>query len=137
MCVCPHACVCVYTYMYIYLYIYVYIYIYIYIRIAPEQAPNEVSGILQHYYTALSQALIYPVQVSQLLYSERCISETTLDEVETLENSLNDKKIALLTAISTTVSSDHRKLKMLATTLNKFEEMRSIAHGILSECGKN
>ena len=102
-----------------------------------SEVPYKVSGILQHYYTGLSQALIYPVQVSQLLYSERCISETTLDEVETLESSLNDKKIALLTAISTAVSSDHRKLKMLATTLNKFEEMRSIAHAILSKCGKN
>ena len=101
-----------------------------------SEVPYKVSGIPEHYYTALSQALIYPVQVSQLLYSERCISETTLDEVETLESSLNDKKRTLLTAISTTVSSDHRKLNVLATTLSKFEEMSSIAHKLLSEYGK-
>ena len=102
---------------------------------APE-VPYKVSGILQHYYTELSQALIYPVQVSQLLYSERCISEITLDEVETLESSMNDKKTTLLRAISTAVSSDHRKLNILATTLSKFEEMSSIAHKLLNECGK-
>ena len=101
-----------------------------------SEVAYKVSGILQHYYTALSQALIYPVQVSQLLYSERCISETTLDEVETLESSLNDKKTTLLTAISTAVSSDHRKLNVLAMTLSKFEEMSPIAHKLLSECGK-
>ena len=101
-----------------------------------SEVPYKVSGILQHYYIALSQALIYPVQVSQLLYSERCISETTLDEVETLESSLNDKKTTLLTAISTTVSSDHRKLNVLATTLSKFEEMRLLGNNIHSEYGE-
>ena len=101
-----------------------------------QEIPNKASDILQHYYTTLSQALIYPVQISQLLYSERYISEITLDEVETLKSSLNDKKTTLLTAISTAVSSDHRKLKVLAITLSKFEEMSSIAHQLLSECGK-
>ena len=107
-----------------------------YTYIAPEQAPNEASGILQHYYTALSQALIYPVQVSQLLYSERCISEITLDEVETLESPLDDKKTTLLTAVSTTVSLDHQMLKVLATALSKFEEMQLLGDNIRSEYGE-
>ena len=103
----------------------------------PEDIPNDATSILQHYYTALSQALINPVQVSQLLYSERCISETTLDEIETLESSLDDKKTTLLTAISTAVSSDHKKLKVLGTVLSKFEETRSLANEILSTYGKS
>ena len=105
----------------------------IYVYIVPEQTPNEASGILQHHYAALSQTLIYPVQVSQLLYSEICISEITLDEIETLESSLDDKKTTLLNAISTAVSSDHQKLKILATTLSKFEEMRLLGDNIYSE----
>ena len=107
--------------------------------IVPEvlEVPNEASTILQHYYTALTQSLIYPVKVSQLLYSERCISEITLDEVETLENSVDIKKTTLLTAIHTAVSLDHLKLKVFATVLSKFEEMRSLGSKLLSTFGKN
>ena len=107
--------------------------------ILPEvlRVSNEASTILQHYYTALTQSLIYPVNVSQLLYSERCISEITLDEVETLENSADIKKTALLTAIHTAVSLDHLKLKVFATVLSKFEEMRFLGSKILSTFGKN
>ena len=103
----------------------------------PEDIPKDASSILQHYYTALSQALIYPVQVSQLLYSKKCISERTLDEIETLEGMLDDKKTTLLTAISTAVSSDHKKLKVLVMVLSRFEEMRSLANKILIRYGKN
>ena len=63
---------------------------------------------------SVTQFLIYPVQMSQLLYSGRCISEVILDEVETLEVSINNKRIALLPAIGTAVSSDHNNIKVLA-----------------------
>ena len=74
--------------------------------------------------------------MSQLLYSEWCISERTLDEVETLESTLDNKKTTLLTAVCIAVSSDHRKLKVLATVLSKFEEMRLIGSKILRTYGK-
>ena len=75
--------------------------------------------------------------MSQLLYSERCISEMTLDEIETLEVSLYNKKTSLLNSICTAVSSDHRKLKVLAIVLSKFEETSTLGNQILSAYGKN
>ena len=107
--------------------------------IVPEvlEVSNEASTILQHYHTALSQSLIYPVDVSQLLYSEKCISERTLDEIETLESSADNKKTILLTAIHIAVSLDHIKLKIFATVLSKFEEMRFLGSKILRTFGRN
>ena len=97
------------------------------------EVSNDASTILQHYYTALSQSLIYPVDVSQLLYSERCISERTLDEIETLESSPDNRKTILLTAVRAAVSLDHVMLKVFATVLSKFDETRVLANKLFSE----
>ena len=107
------------------------------ILVSLEGIPNEAITILHHYHTVLSQALIYPVQVSQMLYSERCISEITLDGIEPLEVSLNNKKTTLMTAMSASVISDHQNLRVLATVFFKFEEMRSLASKILCAYSKN
>ena len=74
--------------------------------------------------------------MSQLLFSERCISEATLDKMETLEGSLHEKKTTLLSAIHRAVSSNHTKLKVLATVLSKFEETKLLFELIISEYGK-
>ena len=50
---------------------------------------------------SLSQSQINLVKVSQLLFSERCISEETLDRIETLKGILDEKKTTLLSAIYT------------------------------------
>ena len=84
----------------------------------------------------MSQCLINPVKVSQLLFSERCISEETLDKMETLKGSVDEKKMTLLSAIHT-ISSDHKQLKVLATILSKFEETRLLSEKIISEYGKH
>ena len=89
--------------------------------------------ILQCYSDMLSKSLIYPVELSQILFSERCISEATLDEIETLESSLDKKKTTLLSAIQAAISSDHKKLKLLATGLSKFEETKFLSDKILSD----
>ena len=91
---------------------------------------------LQSFIGEMSQCLINPVQMSQLLFSERCISEETLDKMESFKGSLDEKKTTLLSAIHTTISSDHKKLKMLATVLSKFEETRMLSERIISEYGK-
>ena len=93
--------------------------------------------VLQSYLMELSQCLINPVKVSQLLYSERCINEETLDTMETLEVSLDEKKTTLLSAIHTVIFSDHKKLKVLATVLSKFEETQGLSERIISEYGKS
>ena len=84
----------------------------------------------------MSQCLINPVKVSQLLFGERCISEQTLDKIESLQGSPDEKKTTLLSAIHSAVSSNQKKLKMLATVLSKFEETKILSEKIINEYGK-
>ena len=84
----------------------------------------------------MSQCLINPVKVSQLLFSERCISEETLDKMESLQGTHDEKRSTFLSAINTAISSDHKKLKTLATVLSKFEETKILSERIISEYGK-
>ena len=97
---------------------------------------NEAIGILKTNYDELSQALISPVLVSQLLYSRRYINEETLDKIEALEGSLYGKKKFLLSAIEEAVSLDYKNLEKLARILSEFEETRLIGIKILDEYGK-
>ena len=76
------------------------------------------------------------MKMTQMFFSYKCISETTLDEVEILENSLDAKKRKLLSVISGVVSLDHKILKVLATVLSKFEETRILSHKIYNEYSK-
>ena len=98
-----------------------------------DSSATETIVILWRHNDTLSQCLINPVKVSQLLFSERCISEETLDVMETMEGILNEKKTTLLSAIHTAVSSDHKKLKVVATVLFKFEETKFLSERIISE----
>ena len=92
---------------------------------------------LQSFIEEISQCLINPVKVSQLLFTERCINEETLDKIESLKGSPDEKKTTLLSAIHTTISSDCKKLKVLATVLSKFEETRILSEKFISEYSKN
>ena len=92
---------------------------------------------LQRYLNALSQAPFSPIEVSQLLYSENCINERVLDEMETLEVSIENKKTTLLNTIGTLVSLDHKKLRTIASVLSKIEETKTVTDTILGEFGKN
>ena len=103
----------------------------------PSQSlANEATAILQCHNDTLSQCLINPVKVSQLLFSERCISEETLDKMESLQGSPDEKNTTLLSAIHTAILSDRKKLKILATVLSKFEETKMLSQRIISEYGK-
>ena len=95
---------------------------------------SKAASILERNIQSLNEALVSPVQVSQLLYCKRCISEATLDEMERIDQSrsLDDKKITLLTAMKETVSSDYRKLKDITTVLSDVEETRDIANEIVT-----
>uniref|UniRef100_A0A1X7TD85 Death domain-containing protein n=1 Tax=Amphimedon queenslandica TaxID=400682 RepID=A0A1X7TD85_AMPQE len=99
---------------------------------------TEAVSILQRNIQSLNEALVSPVQVSQLLYCKRCISEATLNEMERIDQrrSLDDKKTTLLTAMQETVSSDYRKLKDIATVLSDVEETRDIANKIMAKYEK-
>ena len=88
---------------------------------------------------SLNKALVSPVQVSQLLYCKRCISEATLDEMERIDQSrsLDDKKITLLTAMQEAVSSDYKKLKDIAGVLSDVEKTRDIANKMMTDYRKH
>ena len=101
-----------------------------------DSSATETIVILWRYNDTLSQCLINPVKVSQLLFSERCISEETLDKIESLQGYPDEKKTTLLSAIHTAVSSDHKKLKVVATVLSKFEKTKNLSDILISEYGK-
>ena len=92
---------------------------------------------LQSFIGEISQSLINPVKVSQLLFSEKCINEEILDKMESLQSSADEKKTTLLSAIHTAISTDCKKLKVLATVLSKFEETILLSETIISEYGNN
>ncbi|XP_019862484.1 PREDICTED: uncharacterized protein LOC109591132 [Amphimedon queenslandica] len=99
---------------------------------------TEAVSIFQMNIQSLNKALVSPVQVSQLLYCKRCISEATLDEMERMDQSrsLDDKKTILLTAMKETVSNDYRKLKNIAKVLSDVEGTRHIGREIVTKYGK-
>ena len=97
---------------------------------------HEPNAILHSHVDTLLPFLINPVKICQLLFSEKCICETTLDDMETLEISLDEKKTALLSAIHTAVSSNHKVFKVLATVLSKFEETKHLSDNLIREYGE-
>ena len=96
----------------------------------------ESNTLPQIYIDELSKCLIDPVKVSQFLYSERFVSEVMLDEIETFKGTLDGKKTTLLSAIQTSVSSDHKKVNALVRVLSKFKETKFLSDQIVSEYGK-
>ena len=105
--------------------------------IGTDSSATKATAILQCHIDTLSQSLINPIKVSQFLFSEGCISEAMLDKMEVLKRSLDEKKTTLLSAIHTAVSSDHKKLKVLATVLSKFEETRVLSKKIINDYGEH
>ena len=77
--------------------------------------------------------VILPVEIVQMLYTERVISKETLDEVNRLGGVLGDGP---LRALCTTVYEDPSKLKLFASVLLKSEQTIPIAKDILKEYGK-
>ena len=78
-------------------------------------------------------SLILPVEIVQMLYTERVISKETLDEVNKLGGVLGDGP---LRALCTTVSEEPSKLRVLTSILLKSEQTVPVANDILKEYGK-
>ena len=77
--------------------------------------------------------LTLPVEIVQMLYTERVISKETLDEVNRLGGVLGDGP---LRALCTTVFDDPSKLNVFASILLKSEQTVLIGQDILKEFGK-
>lgn len=76
------------------------------------------------------------MQVCQHLYSKRCINEATLDVIESVDGSLDNKKNTLLTALQDAVSTNYKILPNIAIVLSNMEETKDIGHQLRLEYGK-
>ena len=97
-----------------------------------DELSTPVCQMLQKHSDRISP-LILPVEIVQMLYTERVISKETLDEVSRLGGVLGDGP---LRALCTTVYEDPSKLKLFASVLLKSEQTIPIAKDILKEYGK-
>ena len=77
-------------------------------------------------------SLTLPVEIVQMLYTERVISKETLDEVNRLGGILGDGP---LRALCTAVYEDPGKLKLFASILLKSEQTVPIAKDLVKEYG--
>ena len=77
--------------------------------------------------------LTLPVEIVQMLYTERVISKETLDEVNRSGGVLGEGP---LKALCTTVYKEPNKLEIFASVLLKSEQTVVIAKDILKEYGK-
>ena len=78
-------------------------------------------------------SLTLPVNIVQMLYTERVISKETLDEANRLGGVLGDGPLRALCA---TMYKEPNKLKVLASILLKSEQTVPVAKDILKEYRK-
>ena len=105
---------------------------YIFVIFSTEYSSIPACQMLQQHTDKFSP-LILPVEIVQMLYTERVISKETLDEVNRSGGVLGEGP---LKALCTTVSEDHNKLNIFASVLLKSEQTVVIAKDILKEYGK-
>ena len=86
-----------------------------------------------HKHTDKLSSLTLPVEIVQMLHSERVISKETLDEVNRSGGVLGEGP---LKALCTTVYEEPNKLKKFASILLKSEEVVQIGQDILQEYSK-
>ena len=86
-----------------------------------------------HKHTDRLSSLTLPMEIVQVLHSERVISKETLDEVNRSGGVLGEGP---LKALRTTMYEEPNKLKKFASILLKSEEVVQIAQDILQEYSK-
>ena len=103
------------------------------------QMLNEAANnIFQSHFAAMLEVLKNPIQLSQVMYSKRIISETTLNIMEgpiSDEMTLDDKRRSLLATIEEDVSNDYRKLKEFGKFLTSSNEFKKMGEKLLKEYG--
>ena len=97
-----------------------------------EKLSTQAHQTLQKFSDRLS-ILSLPVEIVQMLYTERVISKETLDEVNGLGGMLGDGP---LKALCTTVSEDPNMLAKFAKVLMMSKETIAIAEDMLKEYSK-
>ena len=95
-------------------------------NIVQKEVPNQ---ILQKH----SSQLALSVELVQMLYTEKVISNETFKELERSGGLLTDRP---LRALSSTVSEDPGQLRVFGTVLLQSKETVLVAKDILKEYGK-
>ena len=88
--------------------------------------------VIQKHFESLPR-LVLPMKIIQMLFIEGLISKETFDELMRSGGVLTDGP---LRALSSTVSEDQNKLRVLAIILLKSENTVHIGQNILKEYGK-
>ena len=96
---------------------------------------DSASGVLRSYYGTLSQYLHHPINVAQLLFEEKMISETTLSHIEDSGRSQSEIKGALLKAVRQAVHINHHNLEVFASVLKMFTENVPFGDAIFNDYG--
>ena len=111
---------------------------YLFIIDLAQMLNEAANNIFQSHFAAMLEVLKNPIQLSQVMYSKRIISETTLDIMEgpiSDEMTLDDKRRSLLATIEEDVSNDYRKLKEFGEFLTSSNKLKEMGEKLLKEYG--
>lgn len=92
--------------------------------------PEQAKKIFRNYYSDLFAKLLSPDIISAVapkLYSEKLISEESLDNIDTLGKTGYEKANSLLRALRSTISTKPHSLKTLIEVLKKHDLLEVIA----------
>ncbi|XP_019850627.1 PREDICTED: uncharacterized protein LOC109581195 isoform X2 [Amphimedon queenslandica] len=94
-----------------------------------DRSTNVYKNAFQKYMLQIDEALgLYPVTMSQLLYSFGCISDKTLNEIEGSGKSTEGRKTVLMKALTYAIKIKGEKLNLLADAFLQFEETSPLAN---------
>jgi hypothetical protein len=106
------------------------------LKIDTGAAKDLASNILRSHYGALTQSMIHPVRIAQMLYGERIIDDNTLNIVECFSYSLSDRKTALLKALRNAIRLNNQHLEVFTAILQRDTETVPIATAIIKDYKK-
>ena len=93
-------------------------------------------SIFQCHFGSLQQSLWNPISVACFLHNVKIISETVLNSVKSTSQTLEDRRIILLTGVQDAIHTNYQFVKMFAEVLLKFTENVPLAKTILEDYSK-
>ena len=92
--------------------------------------------ILRRYYSTLSQSILEPAHIANILHKQDVFSDGVVSSLESKIGSLSDRRAILLRALRKVVQSNYAILEILVTVLRKFPETAQIGDRIFEEYSK-
>ena len=97
---------------------------------------DSASNILRNHYGNLSLCLHNLINVAQILWEEKVISDSTLSVINGVGRSESEIKGVLFKAIRGAVHSNHHNLQIFANVLNRTTENLPFGYTILKDYGQ-